>query len=682
MKNELKQYLFAHNYLIGEPNQDSLYATYALAKKLGIVVTSGEYLASLNTLNDASCFLGEKIPLPFYKGFPETVKQLSGLEVFIDQILSYFETYGLGMWDEQQHSKFEEEIERAAFRENTTPKKFQVVTEEDAVKLLEGYFNDALASSRPLNNDMMNFVCNCIDEYHFKPETIASKDTVIALLLKYKDDKYARFLHLNDVLKVIEKMHAGEYTKFQWNQLNMPNQERKFVTKLIHKAFKPSMENFERAKIWKGLLHHIHFKPITKEEEKFVKQIRDGSGESAYSFFEQNVDTDPVAAAKWLAKKKGGATVLRKLDFILSRCKKFDQVRKVLDSIETDNTIVLLQLLIKYNNYSDTKSNRTFIFHNQNLVKTHTETNDEVLRRKSIVPAAVTDLVKAAIMDKLASLYKNKLGKVYIEESFRQMSLPIFQSTGSYDFGTLPTGTTVQLPSDKKLRLFTYWERVNDIDMSIMGLDKSGKTINEFSFRTLGRYHTEQREQKQFGIVFSGDQTSGYHGGSEYYDIDIDVFKKTYPNIKYLIVDNNVYSGCYFSNVFCKAGYMLRDKLDSGEVYEPKTVQTGFKIDCNSTYAHLFGIDLEHMQLIWLNIAKESNSRIAAGENNEYLTKYFGLTDIINVAKLFELAATEVVDKIEDADIVVSDDAVVLGENQIQITSRDQEKIMQIMENK
>ena len=285
-------------------------------------------------------------------------------------------------------------------------------------------------------------------------------------------------------------------------------------------------------------------------------------------------------------------------------------------------------------------------------------------------------------MQRLTEVYKNKLGKVYIDASFKNMALPIFQSTGSYDFGTLPTGSVMQLPTDKKLRLFTYWEKVDDIDLSILGLDESGKQVVEFSWRTFGRYHSAQYYQREFGIIFSGDQTSGYNGGSEYYDIDLELFEHIYPNVKYLIVDNNVFSGVTFDKVICKAGYMVRDKLDSGEVYEPKTVQTAFNIKCASTYAHLFGIDIARKQLVWLDISKESNSIVAATESNAYLLKYFGLTDILNVAKLFELTATEVVDNVEDADVIVSDEPVELKENQIQITSRDQEKIMQLMENK
>ena len=74
-------------------------------------------------------------------------------------------------------------------------------------------------------------------------------------------------------------------------------------------------------------------------------------------------------------------------------------------------------------------------------------------------------------------------------------------------------------------------------------------------------------------ITYSGDETSGYSGGSEYFDINIPEFRALYSEYQYLIFCDNVYSGTNFSKCFCKAGYMLRDWEDSGQVYEPKTVK-------------------------------------------------------------------------------------------------------------
>ncbi len=67
-------------------------------------------------------------------------------------------------------------------------------------------------------------------------------------------------------------------------------------------------------------------------------------------------------------------------------------------------------------------------------------------------------------------------------------------------------------------------------------------------------------------ITYSGDETSGYPGGSEYFDINLPEFKARYSEYRYLIFCDNVYSRKNFNECFCKAGYMLRDWEDSGQV--------------------------------------------------------------------------------------------------------------------
>ena len=683
IKESLRKYLFAHNYLVGSENKDNIYALYTLANKFGIVVTNGVEFVDVQCVKDASKFIGQDVPEAFYKGFPQSVIDMSPEMYLLDQLISYWATYGLGNFDEARHSLFEENIERVAFSEHTDVRKFVVVDEASAVELLKQYFDDALCRTRPLNTDMFEFVCSCIDDYGFIPEKIASKDTAIRLLVKYNNPEYAKHLSLNDVLKVVEKLHVNDTRRFKWNKLNMPNKERKFVTQLIHAAFKPSMDNYEKAHIWKGLLHHIHFKPVTADESEFVQAIRDGSGKSAYSKFENLIaQGKPALAAYWLKEVKGGADVLRHLDYLLSRAKTSKEVGDILNACYSSNPIVNLQLLLKYEMYDDVVSNRKFVFHKNGLVKVHVETNDEVNSRRSVVGKFAAQLASRQIRQNLETIYHGMLGKVYVDESFKKCALPLYTSTGNVDFGTLPTGSVIDLPEGKKFRFFTYWEKVNDVDLSIIGIKADNSNV-EFSWRTMYRYFDNRRNEdyKHRGIVFSGDETSGFNGGSEYFDIDLDLLKKEY-NLKYLIVNNNVYSGCKFSDVVCKAGYMTRDTLDTGEVFEPKTVQTSFTINCDSTYAHLFAIDVEKRQLVWLNISKDSSARVAATEEFDYVTKYIGMTDIINVYDLATMCAEEVVLDPCEADYIFSDDTLLIldKENQVQVTSRDQEKIMKIME--
>ena len=220
------------------------------------------------------------------------------------------------------------------------------------------------------------------------------------------------------------------------------------------------------------------------------------------------------------------------------------------------------------------------------------------------------------------------------------------------------------------MRAFTYWEKVNDIDLSMFGLNREGLK-REFSWRTMAG-------QQSDAVTYSGDQTSGYNGGSEFFDVDIERLQKIYPDIRYLIFCDNVYSGMNFSTCFCKAGYMIRDRKSTGEVFEPKTVQSSFLVNCESTFAYLFGIDICEGKFVWLNLANQGASTVAGENSMDFLLDCFDITSVINVYTFFEILATEVTEDPAEAEIIVSDKLPEDGRTIIR--SYDFEKIMKYMQ--
>ena len=688
LKELYRKYLFAHNYLVGEETEDykdAIYYNYALASMFGIKVTAGVFNVNKQCIEDASSLIGKYVPQAFYKGFPQSVLRMTPGELLVDQLISYLDTYGLGNWDKTQHSRFEEDLERVAFHERTEIKEFECISEESAIKLLANYVDDLLQATRPLNNDMYNFITSYIYDYNYVVKNIRSKNTAIRLLIDTRDTQYAKFIELNDILKVVELIQYNadmEDYKKTWRMkkhslknLNLKNQDRKFIAQLINLICKgDEIDVFEKRQDWCGLLHHIHFKPTTNNAALFTKAIRNKEGRSVYSYTEKLIEeSNPHLAAVMLANAKGSGAVLRNLDYYISRCKNKAQIERVLELAVSDNPIINIQLYLKYMQYDPSQVARTFTFTKNNMAKVHIETSDEVIRRKSILNFEQALACKEAIKANIQNIYKNTLGKVYIDPSFKNMALPLNQSTGNFDFGTMTTGSIIDIPKDKKIRCFTYWEKVHDIDLSCMGLKEDGSTV-EFSWRSM-------YDKQSNAICYSGDQTSGYNGGSEYFDVDIDKIRERYPNMKYMIFNNNVFSGIKFSGCICRAGYMMRDKVDSGEVFEPKTVETAYTINCDSTFAHLFALDLINHKIIWLNVSQDSMRRVGACGQFQYLTKYFDITKYINVYDLFKMKATEVISDPEEADTIVMDGNIKLKEGQVQITSRDQEAIMKYMEN-
>lgn len=678
MNTILSRYLCTKHILVSNPSieENNIFeCLYSLAHFYGIKVVKGAELVNHEMIMLCGLVLGNCPPYPFYRGFPETVKSLSQEKAIYDQLINYFLTYGLGDFDTERHSLFEKDFERTAFCEDVVVKEFSIVTEKEAYDILCDIANNLCLSSRPLNDVDYEFVLTVIKEYGYIVKECNCKDTLVKLIRDSNNIRLAQLLKLSDVIRFVE--YIAVKLDQRLNKLNLPNSYRKMITKVLDYVFEHSYVNtidcFEKQKTWVGLLHHIHYVPKCDKAKQFVDEIRNSKNKSIYSTFEKYMSEQDIKNALiYLKNKKGDGAVLRNLDYILSRCKTEKDLQFVMDNIDSTNTIILMQLLYKYYFFDATKSARTFKYVFNNKLRTYNEKRDDISKRKSLISLNVAEKLFEIVRNKLQEALKNKLGKVYISKDMYKYGVPLQNQTSNGGFGILPTGSRIKISSGKKIRSFIYWEQVNDIDLSLFVLHED-KWMEEVSWRT---YNANQKTRKTF--IFSGDCTSGYDGGSEYFDIDLDLVKQNYDDATYLILSANVFSGLPFSSCICKAGYMTRDEQDSGEIYEPKTVQSAYAVTSDSTYAMLYAIDLNTRELVWLNVNIDSFEKIAANYNNKFVINYINLTNVFNVGILFEMLATEVVDDPSLADVIVSDESFDLEDKKV-IKSYDIDKILALL---
>ena len=680
MKAIFKNYLFNHDILVSEAtekNSNAFETRFALAKLFNIRVVEGESLVTADMIRYIGEQLGVNVPDPFYKGFPESVRKLTSEQLLFDQILHYVCTYGMGDFSERGHSLMEEFIQRDGFNEKTEIRNVYVVSEEIAISKIAEYIENLLAGTRPVNEDQYELICEYIREYEYKVKSCASKNMAIKLLIEFRDIHYTNFIAMSDVIKLLDEMNYRFYGNENIKALNLKNQDRKFITCIINQLFHAGccdIRNcFEKKAVWNGLLHHIHYHPINEVSAQFVQCMRGKENFSVYAEFEKAMSAKDIREAVMALKKgKGSGAVLRNMNYILSRCESEEDVQFVMDHMDSTNGVVLMQLLMEYAAYDADDSRRTFKFTRHNKLAVHEETDVEMKARKSMISEKTAELLCVAIKNNLRKIYAGKLGKVYIDGSMKNIALPMQEAASSSGYGILPKGSRIHIEDGKKVRAFTYWEKVNDIDLSVIGICADGSQ-DEFSWRSMWGKQSD-------AITYSGDETSGYHGGSEYFYVDIKKFKEEHPNVKYLVFCDNVYtSGVTFDKCICKAGYMLRDVKDSGQVYEPKTVKTSFAIDGNSRFAYLFAIDLNANDFIWLNVARDSYEAIAGTTSFEFITKYFDMTSVMNVHELFSMMASEIVDDVTDAEVIVSDKATDVVRDVEVIRSFDTEKILALM---
>lgn len=330
------------------------------------------------------------------------------------------------------------------------------------------------------------------------------------------------------------------------------------------------------------------------------------------------------------------------------------------------NPVVLIQMMLNYHWMAKTagkRAARTFVFQKNNLMRVHKETEEEIRKRKSWVSKDVCCKAESVIRRQLMRTLHGRAGKVWIDPELSGLAVPLEMATGNSGFGVLPTGSRIKIPEGKFIRAFTYWEKVNDIDLSVFGLTENGEQ-KEYSWRTMWQNQSQE-------ITYSGDQTSGYNGGSEYFDVNVDLFRKNHPETRYLIFCDNVYtSGVKFSDCLCKAGFMIREILPEevpawkGElatnrethmvIFDPKTVHTSWQCTAESSFAYLFAIDLETREMVWLNVARKGDVRVAGETDMSWLMKYLEMANVFNISTLFNMAGDLVSDP-KEADIQVTD---------------------------
>ena len=673
MEAIFQDFLFEKRYLVHNPafpTDKANDVVLSLATLFAIRVVEGYEFADTEMIATCEKGLGFRVPLPFYRSFPQSVRALSPDQLLFDQLLHYVVTYGFGYFDEAGHSVFEEYLERAALKEKVSVTDYRIVDEAGAEALLKETVCDMLASTRPLNEASFAIVKAYYLRYGL-PAEIASKHTAIRLLIECRDLSFARYLALSDVLKVASEINYLSYNNEDLTDLNLKNRDRKLIAGVLDTILDGGICNirecYEKKALWCGLLHHIHYQPKTEKGRAFVTAMRSKGNKSVYAAFEKAVLAGEIRSAAALLKEgKGSGALLRNLHYLISRATSEEEIDAILAMIDTDNVMILLQLLVRYHTYRD-EEHRIFHFTRFNRFVVYRETDKEARRRKTLLSECEVARLLGFVEGRLAALLKNRVGKVYLDPAMKKIALPLQENTSMGGVGVLPRGSRLAIGEGNKLRAFTYWEQVDDIDLAVIGIDSEGSQ-HEYSWRTMAGKQSDM-------LAFSGDETSGYFGGSEYYDIDLDLFREKNPTIETLVFTANVYSGRPFSESVCRAGYMIRKDLESGEIYEPKTVKSAFTVNCNSTMAYLFALDLKTRELVWLNIAKESEAIVAGSEAFGHLLPYFGVTDAINWYSFFELMAETVVDAPDEADIVLSDAELDLKEGVVQIRSYEYEKL-------
>lgn len=350
MNQTFKDYLFEKHILVADQEpKDTVAVIISLAEKFSIRITKGADLAEMSMIRTAANNLGEYVPEPFYRGFPDSVRELTSAQLLYDQLMHYNRTYRLGDFSEAGHSALETVYERLNFEEREDPKDFEILTEKEATEKLKEYLKDLLSSNRPLNSDQFFLAALGWNTYgaDILPNWIPCKDTVIRLLYGSKDLRFLKYLKLSDTIKLLQHIQYVAYYSENLKKLNLKNQDRKFLTKVIDWFDEEDLKErpvdsssvcdycvcFEKRKIWCGLFHHLHYRSKQSKGlmSRFILDVRSNKNFSHYTNFERYMrNKEYKAAATYLRNWKGTSDLVRHLNYILSRCENEHEIEEVI----------------------------------------------------------------------------------------------------------------------------------------------------------------------------------------------------------------------------------------------------------------------------------------------------------------------------------------------------------------
>jgi hypothetical protein len=212
-----------------------------------------------------------------------------------------------------------------------------------------------------------------------------------------------------------------------------------------------------------------------------------------------------------------------------------------------------------------------------------------------------------ALLDRFATL--PPLGPTYLDERLKGYHVPFSQRSASKSLRTLVRGSRVPLPDDcMTLRFFVWWKNGKsrvDIDLSAAMYTGDYGYIDTLAYYNL----------KNFGAHHSGDIVDAPKGAAEF--IDIDIAKCLEKKVRYVVMCLNSFTEQPYCDLpECFAGWMAREKPNSGEIFEPKSLQHKVDVALDTRICLPVVFDLVSGEAVWADIALAGHPRWANNVHN------------------------------------------------------------------
>jgi hypothetical protein len=648
---------------------------------------------------------GYKAFKPFYPNFPKQVIEASDAELYFNALVHYwsFVLKDAGVIENTWLPHYEKE-ERPALDEKHALDVIDLGTQAE----FDGICTTLLSAKSSISESDKAVVTWFAETYKDKvlelvPEKVPMKEQmalIVGLVLKHTNsaDKLSKLVKTpTDVLRIATALAGGdvslaENTKFK----KFSRSVRRFLLGLLENnavfAEKPQTrtsgvvvrEEFVKyASKWLRLgevLHPGEYKHQYPNCFTAFTALRAGQKIPTFNGKVEGAlkKLDASKAVDLLKNRPGDFA--RRLDHVVRTqglaTGSGDAAREFLEVADKVSTPVLLQVYnhFRHRNELDFRP----VFPKGTLAKM------QVLENKRLeIPDDFCKPFAEVVRNRLVARFSqmDKLGTVYLDENLKDFLVPFSQRSAAKALKTIVRGSKLNLDGDyDTIRFFIWWKNGTDrtdLDLSAVILDENWNYLTDISYYNL----------KNFGGHHSGDITDAPKGAAEFIDIslsnvvkgcearsansvlrarnvwDYDYGSPAIAGGRYIVMCVNSYTTQPLCDLpECFAGWMGRQRPDSGEVFEAKTVKNKIDLASNTTCSIPLVIDCKERKVIWCDIALKSRPTFNNVYNNKkniaLVCKAMATMNKVDLHDLFSMHVQgrggKLVDKREEADTIFS----------------------------
>ncbi len=378
-----------------------------------------------------------------------------------------------------------------------------------------------------------------------------------------------------------------------------------------------------------------------------INHLRNGTSPQTFrSKVEEAVRSGHVKDAVRLLKDRPGEFG-RRLDHILRKARtkasREEALKGFLAHAGTVSTPVLLQMMAHFDHRSE-QGERT-VFPKGSIAKVQTIPALPEMARYLSRSASLG--IRRVLRRRFAAL--PSLGKVYLDPGLKDFLLPFSQRSASKSLRTLVRGSRPPFGFGDKstVRLFIWWKDTKgpvpdeepgnspdllsyrdryetrvDLDLSAVFYDEGWNQLDSITYYGL---------RNRFAC-HSGDITSAPRGASEF--IDIDIQKALKHRVRYVLMSVNGFTHQDFCDLpECCAGWMLREGPQSGEAYDPRTVEDKADLAMKARAGIPLIADLAERKVIWCDCVMPVRRGYSVNVHNNRSTIQTLAMALTNVAK-------------------------------------------------